>query len=176
MKISFRKSLKLIALLITSLLIATVSAAAYVTLQWTNTATVAANPKVCFFAWSAPTTKLNTFDYAVNIFPSVKTIDENITHGVWNWDTASHVTSMRWYSLTNSSNIASLNVTVYNSTTTIYSQYWSSVSTLPTGFVQFSPSPMANGKYRIWMEIKATSGATPGQKSVFTFEMKVESP
>jgi len=176
MKINFRKSLKLIALLITSLLIATVSAAAYVTLQWTNTATVAANPKVCFFAWSAPTTKLNTFDYAVNIFPSVKTIDENITHGVWNWDTTSHVTSMRWYSLTNSGNIASLNVTVYNSTTTIYSQYWSSVPTLPTGFVQFSPSPMANGKYAIRMEIKATSGATPGQQSVFTFEMKVENP
>jgi hypothetical protein len=83
---------------------------------------------------------------------------------------------MRWYSLTNSSNIASLNVTVYNSTATIYSQYWSSVPTLPTGFVQFSPSPMADGKYAIWMEIKATSGATPGQKSVFTFEMKVENP
>jgi hypothetical protein len=175
MKINFRKSLKLIALLITSLLIATVSAAAYVTLQWTNTATVAANPKVCFIRWS-DNSKQNTFDYAVNIFPSVKTIDENITHGVWNGDTASHVVYMRWYSLTNSSNIASLNVTVYNSTTTIYSQYWSSVLTLPTGFVQFSPSPMANGKYAIWMEITATSGATPGQKSVFTFEMKVENP
>jgi hypothetical protein len=174
MKTSFRKSLKLIVLLITSLLIATVSATAYVTLQWTNTATVAANPKVCFFAWSAPTTKLNTFDYAVNIFPSVKTIDENITHGVWNWDTASHVTSMRWYSLTNSGNIASLNVTVYNSTTTIYTQYWTSVPTLPTGFVQFSPSPMADGKYAIRIEITATSGASGS--SVFTFEMKVENP
>ena len=174
MKTSFRKSLKLIVLLITSLLIATVSATAYVTLQWTNTATVAANPKVCFFAWSAPTTKLNTFDYAVNIFPSVKTIDENITHGVWNWDTTSHVTSMRWYSLTNSGNIASLNVTVYNSTTTIYTQYWTSVPTLPTGFVQFSPSPMADGKYAIRIEITATSGASGS--SVFTFEMKVENP
>jgi len=174
MKISFRKSLKLIALLITSLLIATVSATAYVTLQWTITATVTANPKVCFFAWSAPTTKVNTFDYAVNIFPSVKTIDENITHGVWNWDTASHVTSMRWYSLTTSTNIANLNVTVYNSTATIYSQYWSSVPSLPTGFVQFSPSPMAGGKYAIRIEITATSGASGS--SVFTFEMKVENP
>jgi len=174
MKINFRKSLKLIVLLITSLLIATVSAAAYVNLQWTMTATVAANPKVCFFAWSAPTTKLNTFDYAVNIFPSVKTIDENITHGVWNWDTESHVTSMRWYSLTNSGNIANLNVTVYNSTTTIYTQYWSSVPSLPTGFVQFSPSPMAGGKYAIRIEITATSGASGS--SVFTFEMKVENP
>ena len=103
-------------MLITSLLIATASAVAYVTLQWTTTATVAANPKVCFFAWSAPTTKLNTFDYGVYIFPSIKTVDENITHGVWNWDTESHVTSVRWYSLTNSGNIANLNVTVHNST------------------------------------------------------------
>jgi len=174
MKISFRKSLKLIALLISSLLIATVSAVAYVTLSWTTTATVAANPKVCFFLWSAPTTKLNTFDYAVNIFQSVKTIDENITHGVWDWDTVSHVTSMRWYSLTTSTNIANLNVTVYNSTTTIYSQYWSSVPSLPTGWVQFSPSLMADGRYTIWIEITATAGASGS--SVFTFEMKVENP
>ena len=175
MKTSFRKSLKLIVLLITSLLIATVSATAYVTLQWTITATVAANPKVCFFAWSAPTTKLNTFDYAVNIFQSVKTIDENITHGVWDWDTVSHVVYMRWYSLETSANIANLNVTVYNSTTTIYSQYWSSVPpSFPTEWVQFNPSPMANGKYTIWIEITATSGASGS--SVFTFEMKVENP
>jgi len=175
MKISFRKSLKLIVLLITSLLIATVSAAAYVTLQWTTTTTVVANPKVCFIKWSDGS-KQNTFDYAVNIFPSIKTIDENITHGVWNWDTASHVTSMRWYSLTNSGNIAKLNVTVYNSTTTIYTQYWTSVPSLPTAWIQFSPSPMAGGKYAIRVEITATSGATPGQQSVFTFEMKVENP
>jgi len=175
MKISFRKSLKLIVLLISSLLIAAVSATAYVKLQWTTTVTVAANPRVCFFAWSAPTTKLNSFNYAVNIFQSVKTVDENITHGVWNWDTeAAHVAYMQWYFLTNPDNIANLNVTVYNSTTTIYSQYWSSVPSFPTGWVQFSPSPMADGKYTIWIEITATSGASGG--SVFTFEMKVENP
>ena len=172
MKISHRKSLKLIALLISSLLIATVSAVAYVTLTWTTTATVVANPKVCFFWWSNGT-KVNTFDYPVNIFPSVKTIDENITHGVWNWDTQAHVTSMRWVSLTNSGNIAKLNVTVYNSTTTIYSQYWTSVPSFPTGLIQFSPSP-SPGKYTIWIEITATAGASGS--SMFTFEMKVETP
>jgi hypothetical protein len=173
MKINFRKNLKLITLLISSLLIATASAAAYVTLQWTTTATVAANPKVCFVKWS-DNSKQNTFDYAVNIFPSIKTVDENITHGVWNWNTEAHATYMRWYSLTNSGNIASLNVTVYNSTTTIYSQYWSSVPSLPTGWVQFNPSPMASGKYTIWIEITATSGASGS--SVLTFDMKVENP
>jgi hypothetical protein len=173
MKINFRKSLKLIALLISSLLIGTASAVAYVTLQATTSATVAANPKVCFVKWS-DNSKQNSFDYAVNIFPSIKTVDENITHGVWNWNTEAHVTSMRWYSLTNSGNIASLNVTVYNSTMTIYSQYWSSVPSLPTGLVQFNPSPMAGGKYTIWIEITATSGASAS--SVFTFDMKVENP
>jgi len=172
MKISFRKSLKLIVLLISSLLIATVSATAYVKLQWTITATVAPNPKVCFVKWSDGS-KQNTFDYAVNIFPSVKTIDENITHGVWNWNTAAHVTYMSWYSLTNTGNIANLNVTVYNSTNTLYSQYWSSVPSLPTSWVQFNPSP-SPGNYTIWMEITATGGASGS--SVFTFEMKVENP
>jgi len=174
MKISHRKSLRLIVLLISSLLIATASAIAYVTLSWTTTATVAANPHVCFFEWLIPATKLNTFNYAVNIFQNVKTIDENITHGIWNWATEAHVAYMRWYSLTNSTNIANLNVTVYNSTTTIYSQYWSSVPSFPTAWVQFSPSPMAGGRYTIWIEITATDVASVG--SLFTFEMKVESP
>lgn len=173
MNIKYRKSLKLIALLITSLLIATVSAAAYVNLQWTMTATVAANPKVCFFWWSN-STKVNTFDYAVNIFPSIKTIDENITCGVWNLDTASHAASMRWYLLTDTGNIARLYIKVYNTTTTIYEKEWTSIPGFPTEWQKFTPDPMANGKYKIWIEITATSGASGG--SVFTFEMKVENP
>jgi len=173
MKISFRKSLKLIILLISSLLIATVSAIAYVALPWTTTTTVGTYPRICFIKWSDGSQQ-NTFDYNVSIFPSIKTIDENITHGIWNWDTVSHVAYMRWYSLTNSTNIANLNVTVYNSTTTIYSQYWSTVPSFPTGWIQFDPSPMAGGRYTIWIEITATAGASVG--SLFTFEMKVENP
>jgi hypothetical protein len=172
MKIDFRKSLKLIALLITSLLIATVSATAYITLQWTTTATVVANPTVCFIQWSLGT-KNNTFNYAVNIFPSIKTIDENITFGVENWDTVAHTPSMRWYSLTNSGNIASFNVTVYNSTNTLYTQQWASVPSFPTDWSTFTTSA-SPGNYTIWMEITATSGASGN--SVFTFEMKVENP
>ena len=70
MKTKFRKSLKLITLLISSLLIATASAVAYVTLNWTTTATVVANPKVCFIKW-ADGTKANTFFYSVNIFLNI---------------------------------------------------------------------------------------------------------
>jgi hypothetical protein len=172
MKINFRKSLKLIALLISSLLIATVSAVAYVTLTWTTTATVVANPSVCFIQWSDGSKK-NTFNYPVNIFPSIKTVDQNITFGVENWDTAVHTPSMRWVSLTTSTNVASLNVTVYNSTDTLYTQYWASVPSFPTSWSAFTTGA-SPGNYTIWMEITATSGASGN--SVFTFEMKVENP
>jgi len=150
-----------------------VFAVAYVALQLTSTASVQNNPKVCFIKWSDGS-KANTFDYAVNIFPSITTVDANITYGVWNWDTATHTTSMRWYSLTNSGNIASLGLKVYNSTSTIYEQYWASVPSLPTSWVVFNPTPKADGKYTISLNITAT--ASPSGSSVFTFDMKVENP
>ncbi|MEM3054870.1 MAG: hypothetical protein QXM52_04110 [Candidatus Bathyarchaeia archaeon] len=160
-------------LLISSILIATASATAYVTLQWTATATVSANPKVCFIKWQDET-KANTFNYDVNIFPSITTVDENITYGIYNWDTQAHNVSIRWSSLTNSGNIASLNLTIYNSTHTVYTKVWSSVPSLPTGWEDFTYDPMANGKYTIAMRITAASGASGS--STFTFEIKVKNP
>lgn len=164
-----RVKILLMGLPLLVVLFGAVYAAVYFILQLTATVIVSDNPKVCFVRWSDGS-KQNTFDYTVNTFPSVTTIDENITHGIWNWDSESHVVYMRWYSLTNSDNIASLNVTVYNSTHTVYTQYWSSVPSLPTSWVQFTT--MANGKYAIWIEITAASGANGS--SVFTLEMKVE--
>lgn len=151
--------------------IGTVYAIAYVVLQWTTTATVVENPKVCFINWSNGQ-KSNTFSYSVNIFPSIKTIDENITYGIWCWDTSSHTVYLRWTSLTNPSNIASLNITVYKSGATVYTKYWSSVPSFPTGWESFNAE--ANTKYTIWMEITASSSASGS--STFTFELKVESP
>jgi hypothetical protein len=177
MKISFRKSLKLIALLITSLLIATVSATAYVTLQWTITATVAANPYVCFFAWSAPTTKLNTFDYAVNIFPSVKTVDENITHGVWNWNaTEPRTIYFRLASTnTNETDVDSYNFTAYNGGGQLYTKLEIDLDS-PSLAWSSGVSATANTKYTIWIEIQCKSTAVVGHTPSFTFEMKVENP
>ena len=176
MKIS-RKSLKLIALLISSLLIGTVSATAYVRLQWTATTTVAGNPKVCFVLWTAPTTKLNTFDYSVNIFPSVKTIDENITHGIWNWDSSSHSVSMRIYSISNQTgNIQS--VTTYVKTvdgvTTKITVSFTDGESLPKTYQTFTAD--ASTYYLIWVEVTAKSGAGPGMTSTITYDMKVENP
>ena len=174
MKINYKKNLKFVTLLISALLIATVSAAAYVTLTWTTTATVGTYPKVCFFAWSAPTTKLNTFNYAVDIFPSIKTINVNITYGIWSWDSPGQTVSMRISSITNqATNIQ--NVTTYvkdaTNTTKITVQFIDGGS-LPTTWQSFSAS--ATTKYTLWTEIEAKS--TASVSSVITYELKVENP
>ena len=174
MNIKYRKSLKLIALLITSLLIATVSAVAYVSLQWTMTATVAANPKVCFFAWATPSTKVNTFSYSVNIFPAITTIDENITYGVYDWDTASHSCGMQFASTnTTSSDVSWIYIKVYNGTATVLTQNYTNINTPDTAWKAFTAAP---SRYTIWVSIGCPSGATAGHHPSFVFEMKVENP
>ena len=178
-KVQFRnRKLKIGKLLIPLILVVvlasvgTAFAVAYVVLQWTTSATVVANPKVCFVNWTDGS-KANTFNYAVNIFPSITTIDENITYGVWDWvTTTGHTAYFSWSSLTTSTNIASLNVTIYNSTATIYTHEWTSVPSFPTAWESFTTA--ANTKYTIYLKITATSGATGS--STFTFELKVENP
>jgi hypothetical protein len=151
-----------------------VFAVAYVTLQWTSTASVVANPKVCFVQWS-DSSKQNSFDYAVNIFPSIKTVDENITHGIWNWDSSTHTVSMRIYSITNqATNIQS--VTTYVKTidggTTKITVTFTDGGSLPTTYLSFTAD--ATTKYLIWTEITAKSGATGS--SIITYDLKVENP
>ena len=174
MKINFRKSLKLITLLILSLLIATASAVAYVTLQWTTTATVAGNPKACFIKWFDGT-KANTFTYSVNIFPNVKTVDENVTYGIWNDDAATRTVYFRLASeTTNTTDVTSLNFTVYNSGQ-LYTKLESNFDD-PSLAWSSGVSLAANTKYTIWIEIQCPSGAGVGHTPEFTFEMKVENP
>jgi len=155
------------ALLLISLAIGTVAAVAYVILTYTMTATVVANPKVSFIKWSNGT-KANTFAYSVNIFPSIKTVDENTTYGIWNSDSAIHSTGLRVSAITNqAANIGSFLVKVSNATTV-----WS-ITTVGSSFTTVALSP---GKYTIWIEVTGAAGATPGASSVFTVDMKVENP
>jgi hypothetical protein len=150
-----------------------VFATAYVILQWTITATVVANPTVCFIRWSDGS-KNNTFSYAVNIFPSIKTVDENITYGVWNWDPLlSHACHMRLASTnTNSTDVASINATIYITGTTIFTHKW----TVLTDAAWSDFTPLANTKYTVWIEIECALGAGVGHTPTFSFEMKVENP
>lgn len=176
MKPTVKKSLKLLTLLISSVLIATASALAYVTLQWTTTATVGANPKVCFGMWNSDE-KLNTFSYSVTIFPSITTVDENITHYLYNWDSSAHKVSIRWASLSNPENIAGLNLTIYNAQTKtrVYSKVWESVPSFPTDWMTVDDA-LEPGKYAIAIRITAASGAEVSSISTFMFEIKVDGP
>ncbi|UCE29795.1 MAG: hypothetical protein JSV85_03530 [Candidatus Bathyarchaeota archaeon] len=172
-KLGLSKTARRIALVLILLsLVGVAYAAAYTILQYTITATVEANPAVTFFQWSTGT-KYNTFDYGITIFPSLRTIDENITHGVWDWESGTHTCYIRVESLTNTANIDYLNCTIYNSTTQLVTQKWTDFSTLPTSW---SPSftTMYNFTYTMWIEINATSSASGS--SVFTMNMEVENP
>ena len=175
MKINFRKSLKLIILLMSSLLIATVSAVAYVSLTWTITTPVVANPQVCFIKWSDGS-KENTFTYSVNIFPSIKTVDENITYGVWNWNaTVSRTIYFRLASTnTNETDVDSYNFTVYNGGQ-LYTKLETNLNS-PSLAWSSAVTAVNNTKYTIWMEIQCQSTAVVGHTPSFTFEMKVENP
>jgi len=161
------------ALLLLALAVGSVAATAYVILQFTATVTVQSNPKVSFYEW-ATLSKRNTFNYAFNIFPSVKTVEENATHGIFCDDTVSHTCYLRISGITNSANVQIAYVKVYNATNTIVTITWNNGESLPQSWTMFTAG--AGKKYSIWMEVTATAGATVGQSSVITVDMKVEQP
>ena len=155
------------ALLLLALAIGSVVAVAYVVLTSTMTATVVPNPKVCFVQW--PATKANTFSYGFNIFADIQTIDDNVTHGIWNWDTGAHDISLRVSDITNEgTNIASFKVKVYNASTTI-----AEITSVGTSWSGPYSIPGLT-KYTIGINVTATG--SPSGSSVFTVDMKVENP
>ena len=152
-----------------ALALGTVIAATYIVVEFTSTITVEANPKVCFLEWITGNKK-NGFDYAVNIFPSLKTSDKNITYGLYNWDTVAHTCNLRIFNITNPANIERFYMRIYDSGGTLIEITWTT-QTLPTDWVTISPA--GSSKYTIQMNITATSDAVIGQSSVITVEMKV---
>ena len=154
------------------LIVGSVVAATYVTMQFTITTPVQEYPKVTFWQW-IPSQKKNTFDYSLNIFAGIKTIDENVTHGIFNDDSAQHQCYLRIKSLSNPANITKLNITIYNNTNTIFTKEWTQFGTLPTPWGEpFTTA--ANAKYTIWIEITATEN--PSESSSFAIEIKEENP
>ena len=162
-------SISALALLL--MIVGSVIAAAYIALTFTITTTVQAYPKVTFWQWST-SQKKNNFDQSLNIFAGIKTVDENATHGIFNDDSVQHQCYLRIKSVTNSANIAKLNITIYNSSGTIFTNEWSDFSTQPTEWKLFTTA--ANSKYAIWIEITASSN--PAGSSVFTIEIKETNP
>jgi hypothetical protein len=164
----FRVLLAVLFLIIGS---GTVVAAIYIALRFTLFTPVEEYPKVTFWKWST-SEKKKTFDCSMNIFGGIKTVGENATHGIFNDDSIQHQCYLRLESLTNLANIARLNITIYDSTSTILTKEWSDFNTLPTPWEPFTVNP--NTKYAIRIEITASSA--PVESSQFVIEIKEENP
>jgi hypothetical protein len=156
--------LPLLFLILASVAVAT----AYIVLQFNINMNVQPYPKVTFWQWST-SERTNTFDYSVNIFAGIKTVDENITYGIFNNDSVQHQCYLRINSLSNPANIAKLNITIYNSTNTIFTEEWTA---FPTQWEPFTTA--ANAKYAIGIEI--TAAASPSGSSTFGIEIKENNP
>jgi len=153
-------------LLLLTLAVGTVAAAYYVILTWTTSLTVAANPKVHFIKWQDGSSQ-NTFSESFTIFPLLKTVMENASHGIKS--VTGGTSSIQISSIGTPTNIASIHIKIYNSTVAIYEKTWSSPPTPPSGFESFTTATGKN--YAIWLDVTGASGAT-GSSSI-AFELKV---
>jgi len=165
-----QKKYRIPLLALSLIIVSAVIAAAYIALKFNITTIPQQYPKVTFWEWNT-SQKKNTFDYSVNIFANIKTVDQNITHGIFNDDAAQHKCYLRISSLSNPANIAKLNITIYSNTNTILTKEWTQFGTLPTPWEEFTTS--ANTKYTIGIEITA---ANPTGPSTFEIEIKEDNP
>jgi hypothetical protein len=124
--------------------------------------------KIGFWNWETGK-KSNSFTYSTVLFPEIKTINSNITFGIYSDDLSDHDCLFRIDNLGNSQNIAKLNVTIYNSFSQIMTKEWTDFSSLPTEWEQFKVS--ATTKYSISIEITGSSGAE-GSSSI-RIEMEI---
>ena len=131
--------------------------------------TIIPNPKVSFIRW-ADGVRVGTFDYSVDVAPNVKITNENVTHGVWNWDTVNHTAHLRISNITNPAYIQNVTIYVKLGNETIATVVWNNSESLPTSWVSFSVN--ASTKYAISIEIATTPDAVVGQTSVVTVQTK----
>jgi len=158
-------------LLLATLTIGTVSAVAYVVLTWQLSLTVAPNPRVHFWNGAAAS---NTMTVAMNIFPSIRTIDENITTPI-DWDIKSVAAGNIFLrvSAMDTADVTEVIIKAYKTGqvgSPLFSQTWSAQTTTWSGPYLTA----ASTDYHLWIEVQAAGSATnPASISV---EMKVESP
>lgn len=158
-------------LLLATMVIGTVSAVAYVVLTWQLSLTVAANPRVHFWNGSAAS---NTMTVAMNIFPNIRTIDENITTPV-DWDIRS-VTAGNIFirvSAMDTSDTTEVLIKAYKTGqvgSPLFSQTWNAQTTTWSGPYLTEDST----DYHLWIEVAGAGTAT--DPASITVEMKVEGP
>jgi len=153
-------------LLLLTIAVGTVAAAAYVVLTWTMTLPIAEHPRVYFYN-EGTTTEANTMDITMNIFPDIKTIDEDAP-----WDIRStgagdiyiRVSAM-------DAEVAKVNITAYDGATTLFAIEWTSATAdWGTGY-----DTVGTTDFDLWIEVTGATGITTGSASV-TVDLKVEAP
>jgi len=154
-------------LLLATLAIGTVAAVAYVVLTWSISMTVAANPRVHF--WDG--TAANTMALSMNIFPDIRTIDED--NDVWDLRS---VTAGAVYIRVESMNTTAINelrIRAFNGTGDLFDLTWNSADS--AGVFQGPYVTSASNDYDLWIEVEATSVATKTPETI-TVQLKVEEP
>jgi len=159
-------------LLLLAILGGTVAAVAYVVLTWTMTLPVGANPRVHFF--SSVTGAENSMEITMNIFPDIRTIDENNDE----WDIRSVTTgdiSIRVDAM-NTTAISELVIIAYVSdpASPLFSLTWTDADAANSWH---GPYTTADGTdYNLWIEVFADPLAQPATEESIAVELKVESP
>ena len=153
-------------LLLLTIAIGTVAAAAYVVLTWTISLTVASHPRVAF--WDGGSVQ-NSLTLSMNIFPEIRTIDEDLT----GWDIRSNATGDVYIRVPtlDTNDIDELVITAYNATDNLFDLTYTDVDNDWTG--PFT-TPTAAEDYDLRIEVLAADTATDPAQIII--EMKVESP
>jgi len=130
-------------------------------------------PRVAFIRW-ADGVRVTAFDYSINVSPSVKIPNENITHGIWNWDKTNHTVYVRISNIINITYIQNVTMYVRLGNETTATILWNSSNPLPAFWVSFNVT--ASTKYTIRLEVFTTSAAVEGQTSIISVETKTQIP
>jgi len=156
------------ALLLVSLAVGTVAAAAYVVLTWYMSLTVLASPRVHFWDGSSAA---NTMTITMNIFPDVRTIDEDAA-----WNIRSNGTGNIYIrvSAMDTADVAEVRIKAYVGATTLFDQAWSTSTTDWSGPYATTGSVASPAIYDLWIEVLG-AGTAFGTTSI-TVDLKVESP
>ena len=158
------------ALLLASLAIGTVAAVSYVILTFTISLPVAANPRVHFYNATADAVA-NTMTIELNIFPNIRTIDENNEKKIRSVDAGDLYIRV---SAMDTADIAEVIIVAYETVpaTDLFNQTW----TGPTATWSGPYTTDDDTDYNLWIEVAATSGATPPGPATITVELMVENP
>jgi hypothetical protein len=179
-----KRTSTVLAILAVLLFVGTVAAVPYIVLQWTSTYTVKKNPKVAFYYWYTGAGGLNgtcnySYTYNANVFPGLKTKDDNASEGLYCNDTVNHNVAFQVASTTAQLKdivwfYYNITTNIHGSTAPLYSQNFSVKSPVYTW--GSTVSVVAGTKYLIQIYVQCNSTATVGDAPSFTLNVQCYNP